>query len=722
MMKLKHSCPLCGSKNYNHLYDIDEHKKEVITYICNNCGFIFLSPRPSIQERGVFYQKTSVLKSECSILISDDKNFFQFESIARTRLNILADNLEKYLWSNNHQKSVLEVGCGTGSFLRLMRGCGWNVLGLEPDITYAKAAEERYNIEIKGEFIQELSTDQKFDLIATFHVIEHVDDPNIFLAAIHSCLVDDGYLFLECPSIDKWYGDSIDFFLQDVHINTFSQKTLFAFLAKAGFKTIANGWNGNGLWVIAKKDKTANLPVVWDDPERIKHIVREAYRNSRNQNLLAKRFISRVQRGLTLIKEDPLQFPYKVLAKVQKRFGVPANTRISSTKNQIIDIRELNANDIGITPVITTNTKDTVLKIAHLGVHGNISNGGDTLLFPAVRYLFQTNLAPTNFTLFQVRDKVTQETIDAINQHDALVIGGGGLFLADTNPNNLSGWQWPCPIELLEQIKIPIIVFSVGYNKFRGQQEFADVFHRSVCKLVEKSAFFGLRNYGSIQQLKNYLPEELHERLVFQPCPTTVLSKFYAGIPQISNNDNDQRVITINIALDRHHLRFGHKEDEILWNIAEVLLSFQQDGWQIRLLNHCPVDTETSFWFRAKSLYSEERNLHYLPPQASIDAYSDVSLAIGMRGHAQMIPFGLGCPILSLISHDKLGFFLEDIEHPEWGIEVKSSNFRDELTDKISSILGNRQATIYQLEKAQDRLWNVTCDNLTHIRKIIQAS
>ncbi len=44
-------------------------------------------------------------------------------------------------------------------------------------------------------------------------------------------------------------------------INTFSQKTLKAFLAKNQFQLISSGWNSHGLWVIAQKTNKKNLLV-----------------------------------------------------------------------------------------------------------------------------------------------------------------------------------------------------------------------------------------------------------------------------------------------------------------------------------------------------------------------------------------------------------------------------------------------------------------------------
>ncbi|MBP0645265.1 hypothetical protein J8J17_26090, partial [Mycobacterium tuberculosis] len=73
---------------------------------------------------------------------------------------------------------------------------------------------------------------------------------------------------------------------------------------------------------------------------------------------------------------------------------------------------------------------------------------------------------------------------------DAVVIGGGGLFLQDTNPNRLSGWQWKISAETLAGIEVPLIVYAVGDNRFPGQPEFDDLLRTHVEQVREQSVFF----------------------------------------------------------------------------------------------------------------------------------------------------------------------------------------------------------------------------------------
>ena len=45
--------------------------------------------------------------------------------------------------------------------------------------------------------------------------------------------------------------------------------------------------------------------------------------------------------------------------------------------------------------------------------------------------------------------------ISSINKHDLMIVGGGGIY---------SKWTLPFDINLINKIKIPIIIFGAGYN------------------------------------------------------------------------------------------------------------------------------------------------------------------------------------------------------------------------------------------------------------------
>ena len=86
-----------------------------------------------------------------------------------------------------------------------------------------------------------------------------------------------------------------------------------------------------------------------------------------------------------------------------------------------------------------------------------------------------------------------------------------------------------------------------------------------------------------------------------------------------------------------------------------------------------------------------------------------------------MIPFGLGTPIFSIITHDKLSFFLEDIDKPEWGEELFSENLKNNLFKLLDTVKINRNKIQHEIIECQKKIWNKTSDNMEIIKSIITA-
>lgn len=352
------------------------------------------------------------------------------------------------------------------------------------------------------------------------------------------------------------------------------------------------------------------------------------------------------------------------------------------------------------------------LNICHISAFG-YGNAGDTYLPIVLRDLFNNALSVKKWNNIHVCKKVEDATINKINHSDIMVIGGGGLFLKDTNRNDISGWQWPCSIEALSQIQQPIIMFAVGYNRFRGQEEFEPYFTDNINAFVEKASFVGLRNHGSIEAVKMYLhSKDLKNKLVYQPCMTTLTAKLY---PDIVNYNKKDDFIAFNCAFDRQELRSC--DDRILNDIAYVAYELSKIT-KIKYYAHAESDCIILQYFDKLNFDYEVvrfKNMNQL-----VEDYSSARLVVGMRGHAQMIPFGCQTPILSIISHDKMQWFLDDIGHSDWGVDVLNSNFKSELLDKVIDAYKNYEARHKDVVEAQLRLWNITQANLEKIKKIIQ--
>lgn len=354
----------------------------------------------------------------------------------------------------------------------------------------------------------------------------------------------------------------------------------------------------------------------------------------------------------------------------------------------------------------------------HLSAYAFRGNAGDNILVTALRNSIEKSLNQAfSWVHRPVRAMLNDDTVEMINASNGVIIGGGGLFLCDTNRNEVSGWQWPCSLNELDRIKVPMYIIGVGYNRFRNQEEFSPVFKDNINEVVRKCEFVGLRNTGSVKAIQQYLDDdELKSKVVFHPCATTVLKHIYR-MPEI---DNSQRpVIAVNCAFDRSNLRYGERKEEILLAIARCLKKYETE-YEIRYYSHMKPDKEALSYFDKVELQYKVFELDQgLTTDEFLNIYSEPTLVLAMRGHAQLIPFGCGTPVLSVITHDKLQWFLEDIDHQEWGVDVLDDCFEEKLSNTMMYMLDNNDDIKKQIDVAQEKLWKIVKNNITNHFKAV---
>lgn len=361
------------------------------------------------------------------------------------------------------------------------------------------------------------------------------------------------------------------------------------------------------------------------------------------------------------------------------------------------------------------------IKLAHFGLHCTGDNAGDMALFAATADIVSHFIKNSTWTLKKLREELSNEVVDELNRtaHGA-IIGGGGLFLADVTDGSKSGWQWNCSAQAIERLEVPFAIFAVGFNKFRDQDDFPAVFRENLECVVRKSAFFGLRNFGSIRSIKGYLPAELHDRVQFQPCPTTVLRYYWPTLSPTVRTKRD-KVMAMNFVTDRVLMRFKNKTEDVFNGFAKIAKQANDRGWEVILTTHARSDaviipTLKKFGVKFRVEHLERKFVHEI-----VDFYKDIPLTVGMRGHAQMIPFGCGNGIISLVSHDKMTFFLDSVNKPHWGVEVLEPNFVERTLALVDNFDKNRAAIHQEIDEAQAKLWQHTTANLAVINKAVLA-
>ncbi|SDS26645.1 Polysaccharide pyruvyl transferase family protein WcaK [Brevibacterium siliguriense] len=321
-------------------------------------------------------------------------------------------------------------------------------------------------------------------------------------------------------------------------------------------------------------------------------------------------------------------------------------------------------------------------------------NFGDKALFPVVRDAFRV-LGGTdgvsgepNFTFASaaaLRREVDEAAVARINATaDAVVIGGGGLFLQDTNPNRLSGWQWKISTEALGALEVPLIVYALGDNRFPGQPEFDDLMRSHVSQVLDQSAFFGLRNTGSMSTIGALLGRQ--DRIAFQPCPTTILDHLYAPLAG-RRPDPKQKTVAIQMLVHPRQIAAGFDADTIHEATVRAARILVAQGWRVLSTPFHPDDAQVSRRIVAEVAGVEAVRLygHDVGFFSGVEFFSSVPYVLGGRGHAQMIPFGVGSIPISVDLHAKLGYFATDIGHPEFVVPVGADGMSADAAEAAHS-------------------------------------
>lgn len=150
----------------------------------------------------------------------------------------------------NRPQRVLDIGCGSGRILALLRDAGHTVVGVEPDPAARAVATQRGLTVFDGtaEALPAALHDATFDAILLTHVLEHCADPLQALRNAAALLRAGGKLTVETPnnraaglqqagSVWRWL---------DVprHLNFFTPDSLLAICRQAGLTPLTTEYRG----------------------------------------------------------------------------------------------------------------------------------------------------------------------------------------------------------------------------------------------------------------------------------------------------------------------------------------------------------------------------------------------------------------------------------------------------------------------------------------------
>jgi len=104
--------------------------------------------------------------------------------------------------------NLLDVGAGTGVFAASMQKWGWNVTALEPDEEVRKRAAAMHSIQVGDPSALFEMTENHFDVITLWHVMEHVHSLHQYINQLKKILKPGGALFIAVPNYTSYDADN----------------------------------------------------------------------------------------------------------------------------------------------------------------------------------------------------------------------------------------------------------------------------------------------------------------------------------------------------------------------------------------------------------------------------------------------------------------------------------------------------------------------------------
>lgn len=227
-------CNLCGSSE--RVAFCPENERGLVQ--CQNCGLVYVSPRPDPNELYALYGE--------SYFHNDDSGTVGYTNYLRDEFNIRKTFSRRLKRLECYVKPgiSLDVGCAAGFYMAQAHERGWQVQGLDVSHFAVGYVSERFGYDVRQGSLLELDYPSNcYDLITMWDVIEHVPDPKAYMEKIADLLKPGGVFALATPDVDslparltgkRWVG----YKLSEEHVYYFSLRTLKRMLNDAGLDVI----------------------------------------------------------------------------------------------------------------------------------------------------------------------------------------------------------------------------------------------------------------------------------------------------------------------------------------------------------------------------------------------------------------------------------------------------------------------------------------------------
>ena len=187
----------------------------------SNFDLLKTFPQPKLEDISKYYE------SQDYISHTDEKSGLFSSLYQMVKKWSLHKKANLIFNQNNGFGSLLDIGAGTGDFLKMAQGKGWEVYGTEPNKNAAQLAFEK-GIELESSLND--FEEKQFDVVTLWHVLEHIPNLEETIVKLSNLVKPNGTLIIAVPNFKsfdaKHYGKFWAAFDAPRHLWHFSKRSM----------------------------------------------------------------------------------------------------------------------------------------------------------------------------------------------------------------------------------------------------------------------------------------------------------------------------------------------------------------------------------------------------------------------------------------------------------------------------------------------------------------
>jgi 2-polyprenyl-3-methyl-5-hydroxy-6-metoxy-1,4-benzoquinol methylase len=238
-MHLLQECPICNSEEFTPWLVSNDYflSGEEFTIVrCKQCGFLFTNPRPTEQGSKRYYESKDYISHSNASGGAFEKLYQLVRKITiRKKVNLVNGFVS--------EGRILDIGCGTGTFLNAIRNKGFSATGIEPNKSAREYASSNFGLQVFEALNAGQFPPKSFTVITLWHVLEHIYPLDETFKEMHRLLDDSGVLVIALPNPESMDARMYERFWAGYdlprHIYHFTPATAAQLFFKYGFSVAA---------------------------------------------------------------------------------------------------------------------------------------------------------------------------------------------------------------------------------------------------------------------------------------------------------------------------------------------------------------------------------------------------------------------------------------------------------------------------------------------------